>query len=143
VKKTKYNDYEMILRFPVWSHYAIHVVVGETIEKSVQSRYGVVSASKVEDADALTMSHDGKHGHIFFDMPSLFEPYLIAGNLAHESWHAVRRMLCYMGASDLPIDNETVAYHLGYTVERATKFFEEVRRDQRKRRTKSTAASKR
>jgi hypothetical protein len=38
------------------------------------------------------------------------------GTIAHESWHAVRAMLEFCGAA---IDNETVAYHLGFIVDRA------------------------
>jgi hypothetical protein len=33
--------------------------------------------------------------------------------IAHESWHAVRRMLLFCGAE---LENEVVAYHLGYLV---------------------------
>jgi hypothetical protein len=38
--------------------------------------------------------------------------------IAHECWHAVRRLLDYSGAS---LDNETVAYHLGFLVESVCK----------------------
>jgi len=40
-------------------------------------------------------------------------------------------MLLYVGVGgtheDEPLNNEVVAYHLGYVVEKATKFFEEVK----------------
>lgn len=40
---------------------------------------------------------------------------LSAGTIAHEAWHVIHRMLKFCGAE---IDNETVAYHLGYLVDK-------------------------
>ncbi len=44
----------------------------------------------------------------------LFLPHKVPpATVAHEAWHAVRRMLRFCGAE---LDNEVVAYHLGYLV---------------------------
>jgi hypothetical protein len=40
-------------------------------------------------------------------------------SVAHEAWHAVRRMLDYCGAEQ---ENEVVAYHLGYVVNKIIHF---------------------
>jgi hypothetical protein len=42
-----------------------------------------------------------------------------AGTIAHEAWHSIHRMLVHLGAG---LDNETVAYHLGYLVDGITQF---------------------
>lgn len=49
-------------------------------------------------------------------------PDASAGTVAHESWHAVRHMLLYVGCT---LDSELVAYHLGYLVGHVTKFLKE------------------
>lgn len=43
------------------------------------------------------------------------------GIVAHECWHAIRRMLNNL---DVGLENETVAYHLGYLVNRVHNFME-------------------
>ena len=49
----------------------------------------------------------------------IIQPDANAGTIAHECWHCVRQMLLHMGAT---LDNEVVAYHLGYVVNRVTDF---------------------
>jgi hypothetical protein len=88
-------------------HYDIIVVVTDDYNAAVK---------KLE----LELSHEGygeetKAVHIF--IPDNGESYLLfhknadAGTVVHEVWHAVRRMLEYIGAG---LDNEVVAYMLGY-----------------------------
>jgi hypothetical protein len=61
--------------------------------------------------------------NMFFDedltTAIVIQPDATAGTIAHEAWHSVYRMLTHMGAA---LDNETVAYHLGYLVEAITQF---------------------
>lgn len=65
--------------------------------------------------------------------------------IAHESWHAVRRMLLYCGAE---LDNEVVAYHLGFFVRNINRRLEKCRklartkRDQEKKNGKKRLRSK-
>lgn len=43
------------------------------------------------------------------------------GIVAHESWHAIRRILTSL---DVELDNEAVAYHIGYLVNKVHVFME-------------------
>ncbi len=43
----------------------------------------------------------------------VFRPNVDPGCVAHEAWHGVRHLLLDAGAI---LDNETVAYHIGYLV---------------------------
>jgi hypothetical protein len=140
MKKTKHGDYQVKIHFSVLSGYDIYIVITEDLEKSTKSRYPYSSHSLM-GTDAITYRAESGDGHIFMQLKTLYKPYYCAGILAHEAWHAVRDMLRYIGIgglreieSEVPLENEIVAYHLGYTVERATKFFEEVRREQSKHR---------
>ncbi len=129
---TKHGDYETNISFPVFSGYTIHVVVGDCLKKSIAARYPE-SDHDLSNTDAMTFRAEGGHAHIFMQTDSLYTPYKCAGVLAHEVWHAVRTMLLYVGVGGTqegePLNNEVVAYHLGYVVEKATKFFEEVQYD--------------
>lgn len=49
----------------------------------------------------------------------ILNPNPKAGTVAHECWHAVRRMLLHTGCE---LDNEVVAYHLGYLVQQVHDF---------------------
>lgn len=136
VKKTKYDDYELKINFPIFSNWTIYIVIGETLTDSVHGRYGWNSAKRIPiTADAYTMETEGLAGHCFFTYDLLERPMHKRMNpLVHECWHAVRHMLQGVGVSKEAdeLDNEVVAYHLGHTVERAAKFLEEVRNDRNK-----------
>ena len=132
-KKTKYGDFEYVVRFHAFSEFKVHVVVTDCIVKSAEARYPHSDPSRFGTCPALTIRSECNATHMFFHLDTIYKPYEIAGNLAHEAWHAVRNMLKWACVDDSPFDSETVAYHLGFTVERATKFFQEVRNDQCKR----------
>ena len=106
LKKTKYNDYEKDITFPVFVGYRVHVVFTDDLRKSRIARYGDKGLS--EDAAALHCVAKNGNAHLFFDLSKVSTCII-----AHESWHAVRRMLEWAGAE---LDNEVVAYHLGYIV---------------------------
>lgn len=52
------------------------------------------------------------------------------GTIAHECWHAVRHMLLQLDAG---LDNEVVAYHLGYVVDQVYDIKRSYRKKLRKR----------
>ena len=140
MKKSKHGDYQTIVRFPAFNGFKIFMIVTDCIVRSVIARYPESDPDRFSSCPALTIRAETNSTHMFFHMDTLFKPYELAGNLAHESWHAVRNMLKWAGVDDCPFDSEVVAYHLGFTVERATKFFQEVRNDHQ-RGTKHTTAS--
>ena len=66
-----------------------------------------------EHCDAMTLHNDGPVIFVFLKSSAS------VGTIAHESWHAVRHMLGTLGVD---LDSETVAYHLGYLVDKIFRF---------------------
>ena len=112
IRKTKWGDYEHIVKFPVLSNYFVHVIFTDHIGRSRKGRYG--SEGAAEGAAALSSVAVNGHGHLFYNTEKLSE-----GIIAHEAWHAVFRMFEWVGAE---LDNEMVAYHLSYLVDRIASF---------------------
>jgi hypothetical protein len=114
IKKSRYGDYEHVVKFDVWSGYQVHVVFTDDLGKSRKARYG--SAGGTDGARALHSSAQDGHGHLFFrigDTP--------AGCIAHEAWHAVRCMMVDFGGMTI-MENEATAYHLGHLVQKITDY---------------------
>lgn len=111
VRKTKHGDWEGIVHFPVWAEYKVHIVLGESIEKSYAARFGkdddVTDGAAALHRGAGLAGHDG---YIFLSYKS--DP----GQIAHESYHAVRYMIQDWAHGETT--NEVVAYHLGHLVDR-------------------------
>ena len=125
LKKTKYGDYQIAVRFPVFSGYKMFVVFSEDLCASRMARYGSAGAAGESDTGAF-VSLCGEGCHIFL------KPWTSAGVVAHEAWHAVRALLVWAEARDF--DNEVVAYHLGYLVNQITNFQNVVKSLNKKRR---------
>jgi hypothetical protein len=104
MKKTKHNDYEKDIIFPVFVGYRVHIVFTDDIRKSRIARYGNDGLS--EDAAALHCTAQKGNAHLIFDTVKATPSILV-----HECWHAVHGLLEWAGAD---FDNEVVAYHLGY-----------------------------
>ena len=124
-KKTKHGDYEIKVRFPVFSGYTMFIIFSENLCASRMGRYGSAGAAGDSDTGAfVALCSEGCH--IFL------KPYTSAGVVAHEAWHAVRALLVWAEARDF--DNEVVAYHLGYLVNQITNFQNVVKSLSKKRR---------
>jgi hypothetical protein len=108
LKKTKHGDYEKKVTFPVFSGYAVRIVFTDDLPKSRISRYGNAGAAGEGDTNAM-VSTNSEGCHIFF------KPMARTGVIAHEAYHAVRRMLDWIGAREC--DEEVVAYHLTHLVD--------------------------
>lgn len=94
--------------FPVLAHSEVRVEFTPDIEKSLKANR-MTSDVSFEDEEACTIFFDDKNVvFIFFRLHPTF------GTIAHESWHAIRRLMEWAG---IAIDSETVAYHLGYLVD--------------------------
>ena len=141
MKRTKHGDYQKKIRFQVFQDYDIFVIVTDDQHKSIAARYGEELATRIGTALGMTVRAEQPACHVFIRYDSLYKPAESAKVLAHEAAHAVRHMLIWAGVNMEPVDSEIFSYHLGFTVERATKFFEEVRRDQSNRRTGSKKRS--
>lgn len=114
MKICKDGDYERKVTFDAWNSYDVFIVFTESIAQSRTKRYG--SAGGSDGAKALHVSAEGGRSHLFFKIGNA-----PSGVIAHECWHAIRRMMVeWAGVEDL--DNETVAYHLGWLVGKVVDF---------------------
>lgn len=100
------------VHFPVFSDYFVHIEVASDIKKAMQ-KYPPTKVIEMDDStDAVTV-------HVEEAMAFIFLPKNAkAGTIAHECWHAIHHM---MSVFNVDIESETVAYHLGYLVEKASK----------------------
>jgi hypothetical protein len=110
IKITRHGDYEKIVVFPIFADYKVRIVVTDDLQKSWDAR--IHDAYDAADTEALFGACDS--GSALF-----FHREATVGTIAHESWHAIRYMLLESGAE---LDNEVVAYHLAYLVDRAFDF---------------------
>ncbi len=131
-----------VIHFPVFD-YKVHVELSTNLKRSeerIKRQLDKVSVVVEED-----ITRGGVHlSHIDLSESWLVLPYRAApSTIAHESWHVVYRMLTRMGAG---LDNETVAYHIGYLVNKIILFAlrceKENRKCQRKKPTISPLPSK-
>jgi hypothetical protein len=116
IKKTRYGDYERVLRFPVFAGYQVHIIFTEDIGESRRKRYGSRGGS--DGAGALHSSAEGGHSHLFYRVGV---GNCNAGTIAHEAWHAVRAMLVDFSGVTI-MENEVTAYHIGYLVQAVVNF---------------------
>ena len=96
------------VEFPVFMDYVVHVELTSNIYKSMSHYPATKEIPNDGTTHAITVhAHDEPFTFVFL-------PYNVSiGTIAHESWHVIRRM---MGYCDIELDSETVAYHLGYLV---------------------------
>jgi hypothetical protein len=134
------NHHETGFSFDVFSDYQVHIIFTDDINQSVayiMARDGFntdVPPNKL--TDGLAVSVNNGHSYVL-----LMNAAPVAGTIAHEAWHVIRAMFKHMGVE---FDDEAVAYHLGYTVQRIVDF--KVKLDRRKHgngRRRSAAANAR
>lgn len=102
-----------IVEFPVFSNYVVHVEFTSDIKKTMLKYLGTKAVEVEDGTDGLAVHMPGNMSFIFLKHDC------DAGDIAHESWHVIKRMMEYFGVQ---IGNETVAYHIGYLVNKITKF---------------------
>lgn len=113
---------EKIVTFPIFSNYTMVIVVTE--EKSLMPTVSYISDRDFNrepdlspTCDACTMR--ARHGHTYI----MFTKDATLGTIAHEAWHAIYHMLKDFAGAEL--EDETVAYHLGYLVDQISQFIHE------------------
>lgn len=106
------KDKRVCVVFPVFSNYTVRVVFTADLLKAVKKYQLPSEAASDPDVAAMTV-HMRDVGSFI-----LLQHNASAGTIAHESWHAVKRMLDYLGVG---YDSETVAYTLGYLVNQIVK----------------------
>jgi hypothetical protein len=117
LRQTKHGDYERRINFHVFG-YAVFVVFSTDMAKSIRARYDQLLVS--DTFQAMHCREKGNpYSHLFFKIGDCS-----SGTVAHESWHVVRFMLNEWSGCE--IDNESVAYHLGYLVDGVCRFRNEL-----------------
>lgn len=107
MKKLKAKESCSELSFDAFA-YEVHVVFTADVPGSRVKRDNIFG--KYDGSPALGLhsySPEEPFSYLFL------RPDAHPSTIAHESWHCVRRMLHYCGAE---LENEVVAYHLGYLV---------------------------
>lgn len=100
----KIRSVKKTVEFPAFG-YTVHVVLTDDVLGYAKRRWKGVP---FYPADGLHVSVKGENvSWVLLE----FNP--LAGNIAHESWHAVRKML---DSCDAELESEVVAYHIGYLV---------------------------
>jgi hypothetical protein len=100
-----------IVKFPVWNTH-VKVTFTDNVFESIRKRD---KSYTVADCTAMCMHQEGDDRASMLILDEIAPPNIIA----HECWHAIHRLLT---GSDAKLDNETVAYHLGYLVGEVHKF---------------------
>ena len=90
--------------------YEVHIELSSDPEKALSKYPETKNAEWGAETDGIAI-HCKDEGRSFV----FLKHNASAGNVAHESWHVVRRMMNWLGVD---LDNEAVAYHLGYLVNR-------------------------
>lgn len=113
---------EMSVVYAQFSHYTFHVFFTDDIKACGMA---LQKAGRIRGAEAIDANTDaiqqsaGCHGFILYDEG------VSVGTIAHEAWHGVYDMLKHIGAE---LDNEVVAYCLGYAVDQIVDFKIQKRR---------------
>ena len=137
VKLTKYKDYATWVTFPVLAKFKVRVILTENLANSAGQRIGGCSL----DGSADAACYNTKNGWSYM----FLNPQADEGTIAHESWHIIFEIMDYVGAK---IENEVVAYHLGYLINKIHTFKKEVSHAQKandtrtKNGTRTKAATK-
>jgi hypothetical protein len=109
----------MLIALAAW-HYDVNVILTTDIEKSRQK-----INEKIDDI-GISETTNG----MCVSRRDLSVSWLLLGFdataevVAHECWHAIWELSQWAGAE---LENETVAYHLGYLVQRTTDFLKRER----------------
>ena len=96
----------------IFGGYQVRVVLTNDLNQSLE-KHGF-TGDEPKDTAGLAL-HCEKHMHSYIFL-QLKEPE--PGYIAHESWHVVKRICDHLG---IKLDNEVVAYLLGYIVEKVHK----------------------
>lgn len=110
------------IEFPVWSDYAVHVIVTRDFEKSVKKFCDDDDAKPSYQAITIHCGDDEdkepKESYIFL------APDCAVEYIAHECWHVIYRMMKYF---EVEFEDEVVAYHLGYLTQQVYDFVKKRR----------------
>lgn len=115
------RERQKTIKFPVWSDYTVRIIITRDFATSAKMHCD----SDVEiSCKALTI-HIGDDNDSETKQSFIFlMPDCDVDSLVHECWHVVYRMMDYFGAS---LEDEVVAYHLGYLTQQVYDFVKKQR----------------
>lgn len=124
IKKPK-SHHEAFFLFPVLSEYRVIIVLTDDIPASVmyladRDFFNVPEHQQLTDCLACHL-HPGNRGHSYI----VLKPKAHAGAIAHETWHMIYNLMKFTG---IELEDEFIAYHLGYAVQQIVQFQYEVQR---------------
>lgn len=108
---------ELVMHFPVFSNFKVTVILCE--QPVIGGRYIAdrdylqEPPSYINETEAFTSSSMNGYATIHL------KPNAAIGTIAHEAYHAVVGMMKFVGATH---ENEVIAYHLGYIVDKIAEF---------------------
>lgn len=103
-----------LVEFPVFAGYIIHVEITSDFNKTGK-KYKLTKGIKFRaDSEGATIFDDNSNITFVFIKPNVSD-----GSIVHEAWHALRRMFKFVGVE---LEDEVVAYHLGYIVDKINRF---------------------
>lgn len=106
----------LIIKFPVFGDYAVSVEVAPHIEKAMERYRDTFHIEGYEEdcTNALTVHHPEEGMSYVF-----LRPRASPGTVAHEAWHVLVHMWEGLG---IELDHESMAYHLGYLVDKIDRY---------------------
>lgn len=100
------------IRFPVLNNFTVIVEFTGDIKKSLLRREETRQVEIEDGVGGLAVHRaDRMRSFVFLKHDSTI------GDVTHECWHAIRHMMNHLG---IALDSETVAYHLGYLVQKVS-----------------------
>lgn len=105
--------------FPVFANYTVRVVLTPDVAKSRSARDSEIG-NKYDGGDPLGIHAFNGNGDAWIFLPLTVEP----GTVAHECFHCINRMMQWIQAD---LENEVVAYHLGFLVTEVSNFLRRCR----------------
>ena len=140
LRKPPENHNETFFTFDVFGSYKIGIIFTDDVRKSVdylsdRDYFNTPSSQVSQDTTACHIDVNGRGYLLFGDDASV-------GTIAHECWHAVYAAMKFFGAE---VEDEVVAYHLGYAVNKVVDFksflMEKERRKNDRRRKRQEASA--
>ena len=117
--KKPVGHHETHFTFPVLSNYTVVIIFTDDITASAvyvsdRDNFNVLGQERLATALAChACPRDRGTSYLFFS------PKAVAGSIAHECWHMIFSLMEFTGVQ---LEDEFVAYHLGYAVQEVVDF---------------------
>ena len=106
--------------FPVFNYYTVRVVVAPDTNAALAGYRDLKEfVEKGRSREARVFSSNSHHCYMFLPSGASVR------TIAHECWHVVKTMMDYTG---IKLENEVVAYHMGYLTQKVYDFVQKDKR---------------